>query len=896
MKMKVSFHINFHTVWGQKLCVVGSIPELGAWETALAKEMNYLEDGNWALTLDVAPDTKDIEYRYFLKVNEAPVFEEWEKNHHITLNKPFHTYTLYDYWQTRPANTAFYSSAFTQSLFAHPYDSEQGMNSRKKFVIKISAPRVETNQSLAITGNQECIGLWAPEKALTMNCRTFPEWYVELDAGDIRFPLEYKFLVLDTDTRALAYWEPDENRTLHLPPQMEDEMVCVSGLSFRDNLPPWRTAGTVVPVFSLRSTGSFGVGDLGDLHLFIDWIRKTGQRIVQVLPVNDTTATHTWTDSYPYNAVSIYALHPMYINLPRMGRLNNPEQAAFFAGKQKELNRLEEVDYEAVMHCKMDYCRHFFEQEGTQWLESKEFANFFSHNREWLIPYAVYAYLRDAYQTANFSKWGRDAVYNKARAMALCRKDSEAYPRISFTFFLQFVLHTQFKAVSDYARKHGVVLKGDLPIGVNRNSADVWTEPAYFHLNGQAGAPPDDFSVTGQNWTFPTYNWDKMEKNRFIWWKKRFAHLSEYFDCLRIDHILGFFRIWEIPPEYTEGLCGHFNPALPLSVEEIEQYGVLFNKSRFTTPHIHQKHLPELFGQWTNEVTATCLAQSSSQHFVLKSFCNTQVKIEDLFRGKTDEASLCKKNGLLHIANEVLFLQDPYQRDKFHPRISAAQSFLYRELSNSDQYAFNHLYWDFFYRRHSNFWKEQAYKRLTPLIDSTRMLVCGEDLGMIPESVPEVISKLQILSLEIERMPKQVNLEFSDMKHLPYLSVCTTSTHDMSPLRCWWHEDREKTQRYYNQVLQHAGEAPGECTPEIAARIIGNHLNVPSMLAIIPLQDWLAMDDYLKRKDYKTERINVPAHAVHYWRYRMHVAIEELLKADTLNEQIASLVKSSGRK
>ncbi|MDR1555953.1 MAG: 4-alpha-glucanotransferase [Tannerellaceae bacterium] len=894
--MKLSFHINFHTIWGQKICIVGSIPELGMWETALAKEMDYAGEGNWILSIGVAPDTELVEYRYFLRVNDQQVFEEWEKNHRITLEKQSHTYTLYDYWQTRPANIAFYSSAFTKSLFAHPCNTyERAIRSGKKLSVKISAPRVEKNQCLAITGNQECIGNWNPGKALILSCDTFPEWHIDLDAGEIRYPLEYKFIVWDTDTREPVYWESGENRTLDLPAQEKGETTYVSGLYFRENLPPWRCAGSVIPVFSLRSENSFGVGDLADLRLFIDWVKKTGQRLIQVLPVNDTTATCTWTDSYPYSAISIYALHPMYISLPWMGVLKDVRLAAVFAEKQNELNSLGEIDYERVVACKTAYCRAFFEQEGEQWLETDEFREFFSGNEEWLVPYAAYAYFRDKYQTTDFPKWGSDAVYNKARVQKLCSRGSEAWPGIAFSFFLQFVLHKQFKAVSDYARKNGIVLKGDLPIGVNRNSVEVWTAPQCFNMNGQAGAPPDDFSVSGQNWMFPTYNWEVMEKDRYRWWKKRFAKLSDYFDCFRIDHILGFFRIWEIPLDYTEGLCGHFNPALPLSKEEIEQYGLSFNESRFTTPHIHCQHFPGLFGEYAHEAEDTYLLQSSSRHFVLKPFCDTQAKIGTVFAGRTDKASQQIKSGLLYIANEVLFVRDPYQKKRFHPRISASQSFLYRELSNADRYAFDYLYWDFFYRRHNDFWKEQAYKRLAPLIVSTQMLVCGEDLGMIPDSVPEVMNKLQILSLEIERMSKTPEREFAYLPHLPYLSVCTTSTHDMPPLRNWWKEDREKTERYYNQVLQLPGEAPAECTARIAEQIIANHLGSPAMLVIIPLQDWLATDEALKREDYSAERINIPAHAAHYWRYRMHITIEELLKADTFNDRIICLIKNNGR-
>lgn len=897
--MKVTFNINFHTIWGQKLCVVGSIQELGSWEPALAREMNYKGDGNWQLELDLelTSPQQTIEYRYFLSINDKQVFEEWEKNHQITFEGHANHYTLYDYWQIRPANLAFYSSAFTKSLFAHPCNTyERVVKSGKRLTIKISAPRVEKNQSVAITGNQECLGNWHPDKSLILSCDTFPDWHIDLDANDIVYPLEYKFLIYDNDKHQPLYWEENENRKLNLPPQDLAETVTVSGLYFRDDLSLWRCAGTVIPVFSLRSEQGFGVGDLGDLRLLVDWAKKTHQRIIQVLPMNDTTMSHTKGDSYPYSAISIYALHPMYISLPLMGELKDADRVAFYRAKQEELNAGEAVDYEAAVGYKIAYCREFFSQEGSAILASQEYRDFFSQSQSWLMPYAAYSYLRDKYNTSDFTHWGNHATYNQLQIRELCVEDSSAYPEISFYYFLQYILHTQFKSVSDYARKNGIVLKGDLPIGVNRTSIDAWTEPQYFNMNGQAGAPPDDFSVNGQNWMFPTYNWEVMEKDHYSWWKRRFRKMSDYFDCFRIDHILGFFRIWEVPQDYIQGLCGHFNPALPLSEEEIEQYGLTFNEARFTTPHINRKFLPELFGLWAEEVESAYLAQSSSNHFVLKPFCDTQRKIEALFAGKTDEASLRIKNGLFAIANEVLFLRDPQAKDKFHPRISGSQSYLYSELSTSDKYAFDQLYWDFFYHRHNDFWKSQAFNRLTPLVASTHMLVCGEDLGMIPESVPDVMNKLQILSLEIERMPKTPQREFTDMFNLPYHSVCTTSTHDMTPLRNWWQEDREKIQRYYNHVLLRGGEAPQACTGEIATQIVANHLATHSMLTIIPIQDWFAIDDMVKRKDIESERINIPAIPNHYWCYRMHIPLEKLLTEDRFNEKVTQLIEASGRK
>ncbi|WP_106827814.1 4-alpha-glucanotransferase [Parabacteroides pacaensis] len=895
--MKVTFNINFHTIWGQKLCVVGSIPELGLWNPSFAREMQYVGDGNWQLKLDLPSDIKVFEYRYFIRANDKLLFEEWEKNHRITFDDAAEQYTLYDYWQVPPANLAFYTSAFTKSWFAHPCDKfERVVKSSQHLVIKLSAPRIGNDQSVAIVGNQECIGNWDPKKAVMMSCDRFPDWQVVLDSTQINYPLEYKFLICQSDNRQPAYWESGENRVLNLPAQENKETVTISGLCFRDELPNWRCAGTVIPVFSLRSKESFGVGDLADLYKLIDWAKKTQQRIIQVLPMNDTILTHTWLDSYPYRALSIFALHPMYISLKWLGKLGNPVLNARFEQWQKELNKEKTVLYEEVVKHKLAYCREFYKEKGAEILASKEYKSFFDENKDWLVPYAAFSYLRDTYHTPDFNQWGEYAVYDANKINKLCTEESEIYDDIAFSYFLQYLLHKQFKKVSDYAHSHGIVLKGDIPIGISRTSVEAWTEPKYFNMNGQAGAPPDDFSATGQNWFFPTYNWSEMEKDNLLWWKKRFKKLSDYFDAFRIDHILGFFRIWEIPLEYVQGLCGHFSPALPLSKEEIEQYGLSFNEKRFTTPLIHVKYLPEIFGVYANEVQNTYLLQSSPHHYILNPICNTQRKIEILFEGKTDEKSKVIKNGLLTIANEVLFLLDPKEKRKFHPRISASQSYMYKELDNSEQYAFDQLYWHFFYHRHNDFWKNQALKRLTPLVNSTDMLVCGEDLGMIPDSVPDVMKKLQIFSLEIERMPKTPQREFTDLRSLSYHSVCTTSTHDMSTIRSWWKEDPGKTQRYYNNILEREGQAPSECNADIAFQIISNHLNAPSMLTIIPLQDWLALDDRLKYPDAEAERINVPSDPQHYWRYRIHINLENLMEADQLNEKISSLIIASGRK
>jgi 4-alpha-glucanotransferase len=697
---------------------------------------------------------------------------------------------------------------------------------------------------VCVVGSIPELGNWDPEKGIVLTCENYPEWTAELELNyDKLCPIEYKFCIINKDNKSVVRWEEGEN---HL----------------------WKCAGLSIPIFSLRTKSSFGIGDFDDLLAMIDWARMTCQKIIQVLPINDTTMTRTWQDSYPYNAISIYALHPLYIHLEQMGKLKNPVRAQFFQEKQKELNKSDIVDYEQVDQIKWRFFQEIFEQEGDETLSSQAFQFFFEENKEWLIPYAAFSSLRDKNQLP-------ENIY----------------------YFLQFHAHQQLTRARSYACQQGIVLKGDVPIGISRESVEAWKEPNYFNMQFQAGAPPDDFSITGQNWGFPTYNWEAMENDNYSWWKKRFQKMSDYFGVYRIDHILGFFRIWQIPNDSIEGLLGFFNPALPFSIEEIKNVGLQFQNIKFTKAHINEQFIVELFGEnYAAEVKQVYLERVNATHFSLKAQYNAQKKIQDYFSDKEkNEKNSILKVGLFAICNEVLFIEDPEKKNCYHPRISASSSFVYKELNDSDRNAFDYLYWDYFYQRHNEFWKGQALKHLTPLVNSTNMLVCGEDLGMIPHSVPEVMHALQILSLEIERMPKSPEREFTDLHHVPYLSVCTTSTHDMTTIRGWWEENRDKTQHYYNEVLKKEGIAPLECSPEICEEIIKNHLSAQSMLTIIPFQDWLSINDQLRNKDFDCERINIPANSRYYWKYRMHLTIEELIDAEGLNKKISDLIIASCR-
>ena len=889
--MTVSFNIEYRTSWGEEVRIAGLLPE--------SIPMHTTDGIYWTadVELEVPKEGMTINYSYQIEQNQIIIRKEWDSfpRRLFLSGNSKKKYQIKDCWKNIPEQLYYYSSAFTEALLAHPDRAEIPPCHRKGLVIKAYAPRINKDYCLAICGNQKALGNWDPDKAIPMSDANFPEWQIELDASKLKFPLEYKFILYHKEEKKTDCWENNPNRYLADPELKTNETLVISDRYAYFDIPVWKGAGIAIPVFSLKSENSFGVGDFGDLKRMIDWAVSTQQKVIQILPINDTTMTHAWTDSYPYNSISIYAFHPMYADIKQMGTLKDKSAAAKFNKKQKELNGLPAMDYEAVNQTKWEYFRLIFKQEGEKVLASGEFGEFFDANKEWLQPYAVFSYLRDAFQTPNFREWPRHSVYNAQDIEKMCRPESVDYPHIALYYYIQFHLHLQLVAATKYAREHGVVLKGDIPIGISRNSVEAWTEPYYFNLNGQAGAPPDDFSVNGQNWGFPTYNWDVMEKDGYRWWMKRFQKMSEYFDAYRIDHILGFFRIWEIPMHAVHGLLGQFIPSIPMSREEIESYGLPF-REKYLIPYIHESFLGQVFGPHTDYVKQTFLLPAETPGvYHMKPEFTTQREVESFFAGKNDENSLWIRDGLYTLISDVLFVPDTKEKDKYHPRIGIQRDFIFRSLNEQEQNAFNRLYDQYYYHRHNEFWRQQAMKKLPQLTQSTRMLVCGEDLGMIPDCVSSVMNDLRILSLEIQRMPKNPMHEFGYLNEYPYRSVCTISTHDMSTLRGWWEEDYLQTQRYYNTMLGHYGTAPTVATPELCEEVVRNHLKSNSILCILSLQDWLSIDGKWRNPNVQEERINVPANPRNYWRYRMHLTLEQLMKAEELNDKIRELIKYTGR-
>lgn len=890
--MTVQFNIEYKAMLGEQIVV-----NIQTEEGELKLPLETTDGERWACDWCVESPEKSYTYYYSVEREGRAVKTEWLMiKHQLELNaKKAAVYTLYDHWKAMPEDAFLYSSAFTDCI-NHQVPQVMKPETGSKIVrLIVRAPQLRDGERLGVLGADKALGAWDVQKILPMTQHTYNEWVADIDATHLEDShLEFKFVAFRNAKNELL-WENSMNRTVDLPEMKAGELVSYELDQAFFALYNRKLAGTQVPVFSLRTRKSAGIGDFGDLKTMIDFVASTGQKVLQLLPINDTTITHTWTDSYPYSCISVFAIHPQYADLHALPELKDAKARAEAEKTRAELNALDKIDYEKVNDFKINYLRQIFNQEGGKMMKTAEYKAFFQDAELWLVPYAQYSYLRDKNGTADFNQWPDHQVWDEAERKALADPKTAAYKNVAFFYFVQFVLDRQMQEAHEHAKAKGVILKGDIPIGVNRNGCDVWTEPKYFNLNGQAGAPPDDFSANGQNWGFPTYNWFEMLKDDCQWWNRRFQNMARYFDAYRIDHVLGFFRIWEIPVSSVHGLLGQFAPALAMSREEIESYGLHFQEDRFIRPFITDWVLDRVFHERAGEVKEKYLDRLDDERYQMKPEVDTQRKVEALFADATDEKELWLRDGLYALISDVLFVRDHTNPGVFHPRISAQLDFIYESLYDNDKAAFNRLYNDYFYRRNNQFWYQEAMKKLPKLVQATRMLVCAEDLGMVPDCVPWVMDELKILSLELQSMPKDPSVKFGHLSRNPYRSVCTISSHDMPTLRMWWDENIQRTQEYYNTMLYRQGPAPHPLPGWLASDIISRHLTSPSMLCILSIQDWLATDEALRLPDADAERINIPANPKHYWRYRMHLNIEDLAADKRFVQSITEMISQSGR-
>ena len=853
---------------------------------------------NWIGILDTGPGKK-VNYKYFVGNFSGSTSQEWGNYRELLAPAGAKKLFVIDNWRVRNAESyAFYKNAFTKAIFNK--DNKKSTFTKQESLLKgkqnhvvfsISVPDAPAGKNIGICGSTPGLGEWT--KALPMVRSGQSSFSVSIPLEALALSFEYKYVIVNEQSGFIEQWESGENRILKFTfPDLKNNILLKHDELFRFEGERWRGTGVAIPVFSLRSKKSFGIGEFSDLEQLTDWSANTGINIIQVLPVNDTIASKTWVDSYPYAAISVFALHPLYVNIDNIAKFKKLSDQKSYESDRKNLNELQEIDFEKVLTKKFHYLRILWEENGEMLKKDKAYQAFYQSNKDWLLPYAAFCYLRDKNITPDFNQWESHQTFDLDAITVMYTTDGGAASEIDFYIFIQYHADSQLKGARDYARKNGVALKGDLPIGIYRYSADAWVAPQLYNMEEQAGAPPDDYAVLGQNWGFPTYNWQEMAKDNFSWWQARMRKLEEYFDALRIDHILGFFRIWAIPQNEVYGTLGLFNPRKPFTREELARSGFRGKLERYTRPYITEEILEQDFGADANLVKEIYFSESSNDRLQFKNeYADQKSLLAHIELHKHD----AWKERLLLLMTEIIFIEEAGEKDSvFNPRITVSTTRSFQELGDYEKSMVHYLYNDYYFNRHNEYWKEQAYWKLPALLDATNMLICGEDLGMIPQSVPEVMRNLNIMSLEIQRMPKGGG-RFGHVPSYPYFSVCSPSCHDMSTIRGWWESDYATATDFYHNYLKAEGEVPRTCTPEIVQVIVEDHLSSPSMLAIFPIQDLVGMDLKKRRAVSKEEQINDPSNPKHYWKYRFHIEIEELIAYDTLNNKIKSLIKKHRR-
>ena len=636
-------------------------------------------------------------------------------------------------------------------------------------------------------------------------------------------------------------------------------------------------SGVAVPLFSLHSKTSIGIGEFLDLIPFARWCELCNFNIIQLLPVNDTGS-----ESSPYSARSAFALNPVFINIQAV--VGSSEFEDEIENAKEKFDALEKIDYYKISTWKRFILRKIFDNRYDQLKKDKTLAAWIDKNT-WAKPYCVYCTLKEQNNEASWKDWKH---YQNPTEKDIEKLWNKYLKDCLFQAWIQGVAEMQFTTAVAEVSKMNVRIKGDIPILINEDSADAWANRNYFSMEDRAGAPPDMFSYSGQNWGFPTYRWDNLERDGFSWWKERLHQASKFYHAYRIDHVLGFFRIWSIPQTEVTGILGRFNPCIPLTWSVLNNGGFCRETLEYLRrPNYSVDQLREFLGEETDRLISLYFENlpNEQSRFVFKPEFYSEKSITTLDEPQNVKDVLLKvywNRVFIPTGDENTFYPFWYWYDQpvlFTLPENEQQKL--RELINQNE------------KSQELLWEQNATKLLSVLAKETDMLVCAEDLGAVPHCVPKVLKSLNILSLRIERWARNWDAPYSpyyDMAEYPRLSVCTTSCHDTSTLRGLWQEPDFDKNLYWSHAHL-SGQAPEELTPPTVRNILAHVFSSNSLFCILPVQDYFALSSTLSEVPADKERVNIPGTVGGAnWSYRMPCSVEELLDNASLASEIRKLV------
>lgn len=650
-----------------------------------------------------------------------------------------------------------------------------------------------------------------------------------------------------------------------------------------------KVTGILVSLSSLRTSKSTGCGEFSDLVPLAEWCRDTGQQIIQLLPVQDTG-----TQSSPYSALSAFALHPIYIRVSETEEYRNApaEISRRIDSRLKEIKERYDgavrFDYNGLLKEKMSLLRELYGVTDAASVRSKDLTAFVRSHR-WVRSYAVYRVLKERSDGAPWMNWSEHRDVDSDRIEALYKSRSLSND-IDFYVWLQMTAEEQFSTAGAAVSKLGIALKGDIPILMNEDSVDVWAERDIFTTASRAGAPPDMFSDLGQNWDFPVYNWEALERRDYDWWKLRLKEASRFYHAYRIDHVLGFFRIWTIPERNFSGIPGYFWPQAGFTRDELHALG--FDDGRIKwlrEPHVQGSWLRGLLGERWHETAGNLFSRIGDEDLYLFS---------DAVMGETDITG----SNLPDVAIGTVL---QWYRDRALlelPNGMFTQSWTFRECSRY-QALYDHernVFEALVHRageKSEELWEKHGTKLLTFMKESTDMLTCAEDLGVIPPSVPRTLADMGILGLRIPRWAREWGAPgepLISLEDYPEMTVTAPSVHDTSTLREWW--TREKGKELLWELLY-----PGEVCPEsydahTAERVVSGFSRTQSMILVFQIQDLLALSNAYRLPNEEDERINIPGTYNDFnWTYRIPIPLETLISDEKIAETIRQIIRSRAK-
>lgn len=654
-----------------------------------------------------------------------------------------------------------------------------------------------------------------------------------------------------------------------------------------------RLIGTAVPLGALRGAGGVGVGEFPDLVEFAGLCVKMGVRLIQLLPVNDTGY-----QSSPYFALTVFALHPLYL------RLGDLPEAGPFAARIKALGDqfggAVRFPFEPILRAKMALLREIYAANKSAIVGKAEkggpLAVWIGAN-PWVKEYAVFRRLKQDNEEKSWVEWSSHQQIT-AKEIESLWDDKKLRDEHLFWAWLQEALDVQFSKAAKAVAGMGILLEGDLPILINEDSADVWAHPEYFNREQSAGAPPDMYSPEGQRWGFPTYKWDALAKNDYDWWRKRLKVAEKYYRAYRIDHVLGFFRIWASAYRDNTSALGWLNPYVPITEKELTGLG--FDKGRLrwiSRPHVPTGELWDaLRANWGGQYAESDVAVEAERAFTeaLERIGTEELWLfKDRITGEKDIAAL-----RLHPAAEAFLIKAwhnrllvEYEPGSYAPSWYYQKSRAYYSLSEPEKAGLEGLVEEHL-GESKKIWEKNGLKLLAMLQESTAMLPCAEDLGAIPDCVPKVLTKLKILGLRVVRWHRDWEEEgqpYYPFEDYPELSVCTPAVHDSSTLREWW--EREAEQEVFANFLG-VPALPKIYNPGAAKIMLHKIAGAASRYRVFQIQDLLHLSPKWYAGDAASERVNVPGTLNDFnWTYRLPAPIAEIGKDTDLIKAVKELAE-----